>query len=636
MNANTPRLIFPEDPTDQSGFASADADRALRGYAEPVVRELLQNCLDARENGQRVDVSISIRRVPISQIPDLSGYKRAFENVVRNRKEGERFSETDNTVANRIEDVLGAKDGKMWVLVCRDDGQGLTDDTMSRLLSEGNTTKTDHGAGSVGLGHLTAFGASDLRYVIYGSRGPEGPIVSGRCLLAAHLPRGEQKTRSHKGTLAIGDNPNKIGMFDSPFQYVSQPPTLVKPDIDRITETGTAKTGTVVAILGFNHFGEPPESDEALNWIARTATAHFAPAICDGRMAVDVKGGKEIITLDSPNSVGKALSKDGYIVRSERWRFPEGMAHRAWRTLNQGKQLSSKTATILFRKLDDTDRGRTRVNFFREGMWITNSHYPTGHFADRERFDAVVLADPENGRRFSELVRRSEGAEHYDINLSNLPKEDKEELKGMLDEILNILLAEAESVTGDSWRPTGFAAYGEGKEKRRPRPLPPRPPVWTPGEGEGETPGLEPGDPEPEPEPGPAPGPGPEPRPIIPTEEDTTARPGKSVSVPFAFGELVLGDSRDDNIRAIQVELGQHKEEVLGVRVIRATGGDETCDSSPRPEFCRISPGSPGLKKMGPFEVLVPTDLHRFQIEMTVPVERGRGPLALDIVKRRP
>lgn len=633
MTANS-RLIFPEDPTDQSGFASADADRALRGYAEPVVRELLQNCLDARENGQRVDVSISISRVPISQIPDLSGYRRAFDDVVRNRKEGGRFSETDNTVANRIEDVLGAKDGKMWVLVCRDDGQGLTDDTMSRLLSEGNTTKTDHGAGSVGLGHLTAFGASDLRYVIYGSRGPEGPIVSGRCLLAAHQPRGENETRSHKGTLALGKNPNKIGMFDSPFQYASQPPPLVKPDIDRITETGTAKTGTVVAILGFNHFGESAKSDEALRFITRTAAAHFAPAICDGRMAVKVKDEKKSITLDSPHSVGKALSKDGNIVRSERWRFPEGMAHRAWRTLNQGEKLSSETATILFRKLDDADWGRTRVNFFREGMWITNNHYHTGPFADRERFDAVVLADPENGRRFSELVRRSEGAEHYDINLRNLPEKERKELKGMLDEILDILLTKAESITKDIWRPTGFAAFGEGKERRRPRPLPPRPPVWTPGDGEGETPILEPGTTEPEP--GPEPGPGPVPRPIIPTEEDTTARPGKSVSIPFAFGELVLGDNRDDKIRAIQVELGQHQEGVLGVRVIRATGGDETCDSSPRPEFCRISPGSPNLKEMGPFEVLVPTELRRFQIEMTVPVERGRGPLALDIVKRRP
>ena len=622
MTANAPRLIFPKDPTDQSGFASADADRALRGYAEPVVRELLQNCLDARENGQRVDVSVSIRRVPISKIPDLSGYRRAFDDVVRNRKEGGRFSETDNTVANRIEDVLGAKDGKMWVLVCRDDGQGLTDDTMSRLLSEGNTTKNDHGAGSVGLGHLTAFGASDLRYVIYGSRGPEGPIVSGRCLLAAHQPRGEDETRSHKGTLAIGKNPNKTGMFDSPFQYASQPPPLVKPDIDRITETGTAKTGTVVAILGFNHFGESDKSNKALNYIARTAAAHFAPAICDGRMAVEVTDGKKSISLNTPHSVGKALSRDGIINRSERWRFPEGMAHRAWRTLHQGKQLSSETATILFRKLDDTDWGRTRVNFFREGMWITNNHYPTRPFADRERFDAVVLADPENGRRFSELVRRSEGAEHYDINLRNLPKGDKKELKGMLDEILEILLAEAESVTGDSWRPTGFAAFGGGIE-RRPRPVPLRGYVPIGGTVPPEPQPPRPQPPEPDP---------PEPRPPAPL-------PGKPADVPFAFVEVVLDEHRDNQIHAIQVELGPHKEGTLGVRVIRATGGDETCDIMTRPEFCRISPGSSnssGLTESGPFEVLIPIDLHRFQIEMTTPVERGRGPLALDIVKRQP
>ena len=48
-----PRLIFPAAPTEQSGFASADADCASRGYAEPVIRELLQNCLDARRSGVR-------------------------------------------------------------------------------------------------------------------------------------------------------------------------------------------------------------------------------------------------------------------------------------------------------------------------------------------------------------------------------------------------------------------------------------------------------------------------------------------------------------------------------------------------------------------------------------------------------
>ena len=621
MTANTPPLIFPKASTAQSGFASADADRALRGYAEPVVRELLQNCLDARENDQRVEVSISIRRVPISQIPDLSGYKQALKDVIRNRTDGGMLTETDKAVADRIKRVLENKDNKMWVLVCRDDGRGLTADTMSSLLAEGNTTKAHRGAGSVGLGHLTAFGASDLRYVIYGSRGPDGRIVSGRCLLAAHLPRGETVPRSHKGTLAVSEAEiNRLN--DPPFQYLSQPPDLVKPYIDRITETGTAKTGTVVAILGFNHFGESAKSNKALNYIARTAAAHFAPAICDGRMEVDIKDGEKRTTLDTPDSVGKALSKDGNIIGSERWRFPEGMAHRAWRTIKEGRRLPSKTATILFRELDDADRrGPTRVNFFREGMWITNNHYPTRPFADRERFDAVVLADPDNGRRFSELVRRSEGAAHYDINRRNLPKEDRKELEGMLDEILKTLLEAAASVTEGSWRPPGFATFGGGKE-RRPRPVPLRGYVPT---GGTVPPGPIPPGPQP---PGPIP---PGPRPPAPL-------PGKPADVPFAFVELALDEQRNNTIHAIQVELGPHKEGALGVRVIRATGGDETCDIVTRPEFCRISPGSSdssGLKESGPFEVLVPTELRRFQIEMTTPVERGRGPLALDIVKRQ-
>lgn len=630
-----PRLIFPAAPTEQSGFASADADRASRGYAEPVVRELLQNCLDARRPGG-VRVTISLSQVAVSQIPSLRVYRRVLETAISNRTEGNMLSHADKAVVERIKRVLDGEE--MWVMICRDDGHGLTKDTMSRLLSEGNTDKSERGAGSIGLGHLTAFGASDLRYVLYGARNADGRIISGRCLLAAHHPQGDEESRSHKGTLAL-DKAVTRKLKDPPFVYPTEPPLLLQPEMDRISDTGT-----VVAVLGFNHFGEDDPA-QARNYILRTAAAHFAPAICDGRMTVEatLHRGKTR-KLDSPRSVGAALSEKGNTNRTERWRFPEAMAHRAWRTLCEGKELVNDVgAVIRFRPLD-LERGErnTRVNFFREGMWITNSHYPSGDFSARVPFDAVVLADPERGSRFSELIRNSEGADHYDINLSNLSISERPELREMLKQIKEVLLGEAEFISKESWRPFGFAAFGKPDSSRRvPRPAPPRPAVSLPAPDPGEeAPALEPVDhPEPETH-GEGSGPGSTPEPTSPTGENRGPRPGKTASVSLSFRELVLDEDDDDSdaVRALRVAFRLHALGRLGVRVIYATGGDETCDASPRPEFLRVRPGSSdslGLEPSGEWEVLVPPGCFSFELELSPPAMRSRGPLALDVVERR-
>lgn len=630
-----PRLIFPAAPTEQSGFASADADRASRGYAEPVIRELLQNCLDARRRPGGVRVTISLRQVAVSQIPALGGYKRAFETAVSNRREGGMFSQPDKAVVDRINGVLN---GKMWVLTCRDDGSGLTADTMSRLLSEGNTDKRKKGAGSVGLGHLTAFGASDLRYVLYGARGAQGRIVSGRCLLAAHQPQGEKVSRSHKGTLALKEIDTRK-LFDPPFEYLPEPPPLLRPEMDRILGTGT-----VVIILGFNNFGEDPA--QAMEYVVRTAAASFSPAICDGRMKVEVTGQEGgTTTLDSPESVGAALSEQGHLIRSQRWRFPEGLAHRAWRTLREGKVLPNGAgAEVRFRPLNPEWGERyTRVNIFREGMWITNRYYSTSDFSGRMPFDAVVLADPDIDERFSELIRNSEGADHYDIIRAQLSSDDQRELRGKLDEIKDALLTEAELLSEETWRPPGFAAFGKKTGTvRRPRPLPPRPTIRVSEEGEGESMGDDDyPDPEPEPGPGPGPGPGPvpgpEPGPNLGPKPGP--RPGKTASVSLAFRELALDEDDDSGVvQALRVAFRPHSLGRLGVRVMYATGGDETCDASPRPEFLQVRSGSSaslGLDQSGEWEVLVPADCFSFELELPTPALRSRGPLALDVVERR-
>ena len=64
-------LIFPVEKTSD-GFSTAKTAGHEKGRAEPVIRELLQNCLDARDKtSDRVDVIFTIDELPLSRIPRL-------------------------------------------------------------------------------------------------------------------------------------------------------------------------------------------------------------------------------------------------------------------------------------------------------------------------------------------------------------------------------------------------------------------------------------------------------------------------------------------------------------------------------------------------------------------------------------
>ena len=78
---------------------------------------------------------------------------------------------------------------RVTCLLCIDNGSGLRFGEYQRLLAEAMSAKVGEAAagklGSVGVGHLTALDASDMRYVLYGSRGPDGLLFGGQAMLAS-------------------------------------------------------------------------------------------------------------------------------------------------------------------------------------------------------------------------------------------------------------------------------------------------------------------------------------------------------------------------------------------------------------------------------------------------------------------
>ena len=146
-------LRFPQI-YDPRGF-STDATARRDGSPEPIVRELLQNSLDAaKEAGKATpehpaEVVFSITECPWTLIPGAEAYRQAFDAAQkeRRRRQGNDLSSDERHAINRIQLVVN--ESTVPLLICRDNGVGMSD--MERVLFEGNTSKPKRGAALLAL-----------------------------------------------------------------------------------------------------------------------------------------------------------------------------------------------------------------------------------------------------------------------------------------------------------------------------------------------------------------------------------------------------------------------------------------------------------------------------------------------------
>ena len=96
---------------EKRGFSTL-AMTQWTGNPEPVVRELLQNCLDAAVEAGRTtsEVSFSIKEVPLAEIPGIDAYCKHFEQAVAERELGTQ-SVSEKQVIKRIRQVQGGGGG---------------------------------------------------------------------------------------------------------------------------------------------------------------------------------------------------------------------------------------------------------------------------------------------------------------------------------------------------------------------------------------------------------------------------------------------------------------------------------------------------------------------------------------------
>ena len=307
-------------------------------------------------------------------------------------------------------------------------------------------------------------------------------------------------------------------------------------------------------------------------------------------------------------------------------------------TLNNGYVLATeidRSIKVYFRNLGAASE-RSRVQIFRDGMWITNRapELAPGAFGGVQPFDAVVLlsdADPEDHTEFYDLVRNSEGPEHRDLTkFRELPKGERTELRTMFRKLATRLREEAGNLDVKAgFTPQDFALFGGDMERVAERV---RRPVRQPDDGNQESgnPGgaeVEVGTP-------------PE-RPGTRTPRQTARRGPARGNALRARYSVVPQASSDGRVRQLSAELqvdeglGPNDQVVLRVRV--QSGSDATCDQ-PLPdswlELSTVKIGDTSVDAGGAFEVNIPHYAGRMTISLKESLPDTVG-VALDVVRRR-
>ena len=432
-----------------------------------VVRELVQNALDAAKERDVTRVVFELENVPTKSIPGRSQYRKHLDAAIDTQSKKGSLAQAQSIVDAMRLSIEATTVPVLWVL---DNGLGLNNDRMERLLGDGQSAKADEStAGSYGNGHMTSFPASDLRYILYGGVHGEGHrTVSGHTILATH--EFGKEACGEDGYLVKNIRENDL--FDRFDFYTGSRMPLLKNQMDWVEQE--FGSGTVVGILGFNGFNRFDSDDEVLDVIESVVATHFAPTIHDGGMEVTLYGGEQEQRVIDHEALERILDRRKSRQRRDRNSIgPSG--RQAWDTLQTLRNEPERTidtqagkVRFYYRELSRDAGGGTHLHLFRNGMWITNAipHNRASDFSSVVPFNGVILLQPDEATGACRLLRAFEGPRHIDIDLTRQSRKspDRQALDTFFDEVHQRILEMVPELETEEHDPGFFSleVMGEG------------------------------------------------------------------------------------------------------------------------------------------------------------------------------
>ena len=437
------------------GFASKAMSSDNDANPSVIVRELIQNSLDAgTPPDSQVQVDFVFDQITVDEIPGIDVYRSAFKAAISTHPHAREVAEAQ---IERITESLSKS--QISVLRVLDNGIGLDTQRTNALLSDGLTSKfgaDSKSAGSYGLGHYTAFPASDLQYVIYGGVTIDGRrTMSGHAILASHFNE-EDDLLGKDGYFISGKSRSDILN-----RYRFPENGSIPPAVDFVLD-GIEKQhgrGSAVILLAFNDFRDESNPEES---VLRVASRHFYPVIRSGNLVVRTERAGKILTLDE-EMAANLLQLDKAERRTRSDAINGSKAYAIWRTFQHGDKKDVKTdlgKVRLYLRSADADES-TRISLFRSGMFITDTVplNQRGNFSKYRRFNSVILINTpkqdEDDTGFN-LIRQAEGEKHASIDKKRLPKDKRTQFDRLLRSIQAELKKMATRDDADTHVPEGF------------------------------------------------------------------------------------------------------------------------------------------------------------------------------------
>lgn len=425
-------------PGEPAGFTSVGVAGFQNLNPAAVVRELIQNSLDAAREARRdiARVRFEVLEHSLNDIPGIREYRASFRRAVQAQMELQsgKLSAQADLVVQSIRRRLSARRCKTLFIL--DNGIGLDTSRMNGLLGDGLSIKDDSGAGAFGNGHYVVVPASDLRYILYGGRTHDGSaICAGHAILASH--QSNREVCGKDGYFVRGFQPGKL--FDRYiFARDQAVPAYLAERLQWIASRWSPGAGTVVAVPCFNEFNIRDEDATLWDLIAKPAACNFFAAFANSELCVEVAERDSVEKLDA-GSIAEVLESVAEQKRSRNF-LSGSRAMSAFETIrwdSHKKVVRTPIGDIPIWLREIRDGGISRIDLCRAGMWISDDipKLRRQKFSDLKPFHCVLQLDAACGE-VHDLVRKAEGPLHNHLEARKwLSAEERTSLDRALNQV---------------------------------------------------------------------------------------------------------------------------------------------------------------------------------------------------------
>ena len=129
--------------------------------------------------------------------------------------------------------------------------------------------------------------------------------------------------------------------------------------------------------------------------------------------------------------------------------------------------MQTEDGDVNMKLLTPSPTGNTRVDLFRNGMWITDRipGLSRADFTDRQPFHAVLTLNAKEGKRLHRFIRKAEGPMHDKLAFNLLSPEEKEKLRVAIRQIANKIRGEIPEIGTEEYTPDDYLLIETGGQE---------------------------------------------------------------------------------------------------------------------------------------------------------------------------